>query len=121
MQAMAQLLMTRSYRLTLALAFAALAAVVGACGSEPAALGDAGTGESPELTPLGTVDALPTATPAGSGASPSLAAWRTDVASGTDVGQAAPNTPVLLRDGSTATLAEVAAGKPVLLYFFATW
>jgi hypothetical protein len=40
---------------------------------------------------------------------------------GSSVGQTAYNTPLLLRDGSTATLEEIAAGQPLLLYFFATW
>ena len=40
---------------------------------------------------------------------------------GGNTGQAAPAATLLLRDGSTTTLADAAAGKPVLLYFFATW
>jgi hypothetical protein len=47
--------------------------------------------------------------------------WRTGVETGHEVGEVAYALAVALRDGSTATLAEIAAGKPILLYFFATW
>jgi cytochrome oxidase Cu insertion factor (SCO1/SenC/PrrC family) len=43
--------------------------------------------------------------------------WRTDLQTG-DVAEA---TQLVLADGSTATLEELADGKPLLLYFFATW
>jgi hypothetical protein len=49
------------------------------------------------------------------------AGWTLDVAPGRSVGQVAYPTPVLLRDGTTATIAEIANGEPLLLYFFATW
>jgi hypothetical protein len=47
--------------------------------------------------------------------------WRTDLQVGGIVGQVSYATPVLLADSSTATLEELADGKPLLLYFFATW
>ena len=79
---------------------------------------------TPVDPPAATPTAVPTATavptPAG-GAAPALTGWRTDLATGPNVGDVAPNPSVLLRDGSMATLEEVAAGKPMVLYFFATW
>jgi hypothetical protein len=42
-------------------------------------------------------------------------------APGRSVGEVAYPTPVLLRDGTTSTIAEIANGEPLLLYFFATW
>ena len=33
----------------------------------------------------------------------------------------APNATVTLTDGTRATLEQLADGKPLLLYFFATW
>ena len=79
---------------------------------------------TPVDPPAATPTAVPTATavptPAG-GAAPALTGWRTDLATGPNVGDVAPNTSVLLRDGSMTTLEEVAAGKPMVLYFFATW
>ncbi len=61
------------------------------------------------------------ATPTPTGAPAAEDGWTTAVAVGTTVGQAADPTMVLLRDGSMASLEEVADGKPLLLYFFATW
>ena len=79
---------------------------------------------TPVDPPAATPTAVPTATavptPAG-GAAPAFTGWRTDLATGPNVGDVAPNPSVLLRDGSMATLEEVAAGKPMVLYFFATW
>ena len=47
--------------------------------------------------------------------------WRTDLPAGGRVGNAAPNATVTLTDGTTVTLEDFADGKPLLLYFFATW
>ena len=47
--------------------------------------------------------------------------WTLGVAPGRSVGEVAYPTPVLLRDGTTSTIAEIANGSPLLLYFFATW
>ncbi len=47
--------------------------------------------------------------------------WRTDLAAGGRVGNAAPNATVTLPGGTMPTLEELAGGKPLLLYFFATW
>ena len=104
-----------SLRLAGAAMLVALAIGVVACGTDTA---------TPVDPPAATPTAVPTATavptPAG-GAAPALTGWRTDLATGPNVGDVAPNPSVLLRDGSMATLEEVAAGKPMVLYFFATW
>ena len=53
---------------------------------------------------------------------PTVAAgWRTDVSIGATVGTRATDATLTLADGSTATIQEVSGGKPLLLYFFATW
>ena len=104
-----------SLRLAGAAMLVALAIGVVACGTDTT---------TPVDPPAATPTAVPTATavptPAG-GAAPALTGWRTDLATGPNVGDVAPNPSVLLRDGSMATLEEVAAGKPMVLYFFATW
>jgi len=51
---------------------------------------------------------------------PENVVW-SDAAAGGSVGDVAPNAVVTLRDGTTATLEEVAGGGPMLLYYFATW
>ena len=104
-----------SLRLAGAAALVALAIGAVACGTDTT---------TPVDPPAATPTAVPTATavptPAG-GAAPALTGWRTDLVTGPNVGDVAPNPSVLLRDGSMATLEEVAAGKPMVLYFFATW
>ena len=104
-----------SLRLAGAAMLVALAIGVVACGTDTT---------TPVDPPAATPTAVPTATavptPAG-GAAPALTGWRTDLVTGPNVGDVAPNPSVLLRDGSMATLEEVAAGKPMVLYFFATW
>lgn len=47
--------------------------------------------------------------------------WRTDLPLGGIENQVANATPVLLADGTTQTLEALAGGKPLLLYFYATW
>ncbi len=47
--------------------------------------------------------------------------WRTDGLIGGAVGQIAPNTTLSLSGGRTASLEEIAAGRPLLLYFFESW
>jgi thiol-disulfide isomerase/thioredoxin len=47
--------------------------------------------------------------------------WRTDLQTGDVAGDVAEATQLVLADGSTATLEELADGKPLLLYVFATW
>ena len=95
------------YSIAGALGVALLALALSACG---------GTGE-PGAPPVATLE--PTATSAL--AAPEGGVWRTDVTVGAAVGNVAPATSVLLRDGSAATLEEIADGRPLLLYFFATW
>ncbi len=95
-----------------------LAAAATACGAPaPAA--------EPTPRPTATVAPPPalqqpasTGTPATAEATPR---WRTDLAAGGRVGNAAPNATVTLPDGTMPTLEELAGGKPLLLYFFATW
>ena len=95
----------------------ALAIGVVACGTDTTPTADLPTA-TPIPRPTPTADAAPTEEPV---APPALTGWRTDLATGPNVGDVAPNTSVLLRDGSMTTLEEVAAGKPMVLYFFATW
>jgi hypothetical protein len=47
--------------------------------------------------------------------------WRTDLPVGGIENQVAEATQVLLLDGSEPTLEALADGKPLLLYFYATW
>ena len=68
---------------------------------------------APTPTPAPAVTAPATLTPA--------PAWRADSTPGGRVGEVAPNATVMLTDGTPATLARLADGKPLLLYFFATW
>ena len=98
---------------------ALLVALAAACGAQP------------EPTPRPTATAAPalaspqpTLTTAIESAAPvagDTPGWRTDRDAGGRVGNAAPNVSVTLTDGTTATLEELAGGKPLLLYFFATW
>ena len=98
---------------------ALLVALAAACGGEP---------EQPQQQPTPTAA---TAAPAPASPQPTTASatplagdtpgWRTDREAGGRVGNAAPNVSVTLTDGTTATLEELAGGKPLLLYFFATW
>ncbi len=83
---------------------------------EPSA--EAGSPEAPSAN-----DPPPTATPESTLApAPVLSVgWRTDVEVGDDPGDLATDTVVKLADGSTASLSELADGRPLLLYFFATW
>ena len=76
-----------------------------------------------EPTPRPTATAAPTATsaPSPTAAAGTTTGWRTDLETGGRVGNAAPNATVTLTDGTTTTLEELAGGKPLLLYFFATW
>jgi hypothetical protein len=81
------------------------------------------------LAACGGGDVAPTAVPGSSGADTATPAgdaptgefWRTDIAVGDSEQQVAQATSVLLADGSTATIEALAGGKPLLLYFYATW
>ena len=85
-----------------------------ACGSDPTA--------TPVPQPTPTPEPEPTATPVPAAAlDTSAGAWRTDLAVGSNHGDRAANAPITLVDGTSTTLEEAAAGRGVLLYFFATW
>ena len=101
------------YRATLSsLAVLLLATLLSACGG-PTAQPPEASRATPTPTALATNDA--------DGPSASDGAWRTDLPIGASVGDVSHATPVLLADGSTVTLEELADGKPLLLYFYATW
>ena len=84
-----------------------------ACGADPTAT------PVPEPTP--TLEPEPTATPKPATDGMPAGGWRTDIAVGSDHGDRAANASLTLVDGSSTTLESVAAGRAVLLYFFATW
>ena len=100
---------------------AVLAAFAAACGAQ------APTAEP--TSPQATATAAPADAPAQPSPTPTLteaadgaaARWATDLEPGGRTGNAAPNATVTLPDGTRTTLEEVAGGKPLLLYFFATW
>jgi ABC-type sugar transport system substrate-binding protein len=77
------------------------------------------------LTACGAADPTPTQAPADQATATAIPSggdgWRSGVQKGGVAGQRAEATSVLLADGSAATLEERADGKPLLLYFFATW
>ena len=120
------------WRITLLAILVAL--VVVGCGS-----GETTPGESdapattatptatPALSPTGTAEASATPTAATSLSTTATpqpgdsTGWRGDLPAGSTVGQVSYATPVQLRDGSTATLEEIADDGALLLYFFATW
>ena len=88
--------------------------LLGACGSSSAAPPEAPSATATPQSPTpSTGDASTPSTSDG--------AWRTDLPIGASLGNVSRATPVLLVDGSTATLEELADGKPLLLYFYATW
>ena len=102
-------------RTTLAAALAACA--LAACGAESPA---ATPTDQPPPTALDQPPATPAAQPASS-APPSRGVWRADVALGPRPGDRATDATLALADGSSTTIEEAAAGRSVLLYFFATW
>ena len=83
-----------------------LLATLAACGSDPTA--------TPVPQPTPTPEPEPTATPMPASDGMSAGGWRTDLAVGSGHGDRAAN-------ASSTTLESVAAGRSVLLYFFATW
>ena len=101
------------YRAALSgLAVLLLATLLNACG-----------GPTPAPPEASRTTPTPTAFVASGADAPSASdgAWRTDLPIGASVGNVSHATPVLLADGSTITLEELADGKPLLLYFYATW
>ena len=137
--------MTAPARMRTAVATGALLlAVAAACGAQPptAEPTPPPTATAPPAPaspqPTSTIAPAPTSTPTPTAASPQptsttaptpaatatatdTAGWRTDVEAGGRIGNAAPNATVTLTGGTTVTLEELAGGKPLLLYFFATW
>ena len=94
---------------------ALLLALAAACGAQP---------EPPPRPTATPIPALASPQPTTASATPlagDTPGWRTDREAGGRVGNAAPNVTGTLTDGTTATLEELAGGKPLLLYFFATW
>lgn len=97
---------------------ALLVALAAACGAQPE------PPPRPTATAAPAAPALASPQPTTASATPvaeDTPGWRTDREAGGRVGNAAPNVTVTLTDGTTATLEELAGGKPLLLYFFATW
>ncbi|MXY59565.1 MAG: hypothetical protein F4Y96_03565, partial [Chloroflexi bacterium] len=74
---------------------------------------------TPRPQPTDTPTPLPTNTPTPEPAP--AGGWRSDIATGSGIGERATNAPLTLADGSTATIESAAGGRAVLLYFFATW
>ena len=131
--------MTAPARMRTAVATGALLlAVAAACGAQPPTAEPAPpptatappTPASPQ--PTSTIAPAPTAaspqptsttgpTPPATATATGTAGWRTDLEAGGRIGNAAPNATVTLTGGTTVTLEELAGGKPLLLYFFATW
>ena len=99
--------------LTVAAVFTA--AALAACG------GSAEPTPTPVATPTPALEPTATATSAPDSAAPAAAGWRSDIPIGPAAGDRAPDATITLPDGQTTTLQELAAGKPMLLYFFATW
>ena len=89
-----------------------LALTLAACGAD---IQPTPTAPPPLLEPDPTPTPEPAAPPASTGP------WRTDIPIGAAHGDRAPNSALTLSNGSTATLESAAAGRAVLLYFFATW
>ena len=74
---------------------------------------------TPRPAPTNTPTPAPTNTPTPEPAPAS--SWRTDIATGSGIGDRATDASLTLPDGSTSTIESTAGGKAVLLYFFATW
>ena len=75
---------------------------------------------APQPPPTSTPAPVPTDTPTPPPPAPS-SGWRTDIATGSDIGDRAPDASLTLANGSTGAIESTAGGRAVLLYFFATW
>ena len=75
----------------------------------------------PPPPPTNTPVPAPTDTPTPEPPPTPASGWRTDVATGSGVGERATDASLTLPDGSTATIESAAGGRALLLYFFATW
>lgn len=79
------------------------------------------TPPEPSATPTPPPTETPTPTQAPTATATPVPSWRTDIPVGSASGDRAANALLTLADGSSTTLEHAAAGRPVLLYFFATW
>ena len=52
---------------------------------------------------------------------PRHSGWRTDGPVSGNVGDTAPNQTLTLASGAALSLEEIAAGRPLVLYFFESW
>ena len=95
--------------------------MIAACGSDPTPTPVPEPTPTPAPEPTPTAEQEPAAAPKPAADEMAAAAWRTDVAVGSDHGDRAANASITLPDGSTGTLESAAGGRAVLLYFFATW
>ncbi len=116
--------MTASLRILALLCAVALAA---ACGGQTATVEPEPT-PTPAPTPTpngGDADLTPTPPPANTptptAVPPASTGWRTDGPFGGQVGNVAPNQTLTLASGAAASLEEIAAGRPLVLYFFEEW
>lgn len=75
--------------------------------------------EAPKPTATAPGSATPTAQADSAAQTP--AGWRADVEVGPRPGDRASDAALTLADGSSVTIEEAAAGRSVILYFFATW
>ena len=92
-------------------AIAVLGLLVAACGST----------ESPTPTRATSTPTNTPGPPADNGATPVVQGWRTDLTVGASIGEVAPDSTLMLPDGNMASLQQIAAGHPLLIYFFETW
>ena len=94
---------------------------IAACGSDPTPTPTAQPTPTATPEPASTTEPGPAVTTEPEPDTMAPSGWRTDVEVGARHGNRAANASLTLVDGSSATLESVAAGRGVLLYFFATW
>jgi hypothetical protein len=69
----------------------------------------------------GPSGATPTPLPAGAPAPTPGAYWRTDLPVGAREGERAPDALALTLEGQVTSIEQLAGGRPILVYFFASW